>query len=334
MINLCASFVETLMCVSKNEFSFSGMDKRMITQVQKFRSPKSGYLLLYFEDGAYEIIHSNHSLLPSGFDYESTKIKSEIMMKPGFEALVLSKSEFESDLKLHERRLTAKLDLVKPSLDDSFGFLDKTTEVASGSEISPNLSSQVSNESESSLNRNSQMPPGDESDSDGDTVILDPEDQPKTNVSDSNSQLITMLRQQTVAIKKQLNVQKSILNELKSLKKFVKGKGERCKPKENVAPVMYNDTDLAILGHRNLDPSQYGVFLARHLFNDQELSSNMLFPKRSTSRPPLSPNRSRKFVEAVANRFDDEAIEEATKAVNSLGNDLKKGRRKRKIEEM
>ena len=75
---------------------------------------------MYFEDGAYEILHSNHSLLPSGFDYEDVNIRSEIRMKPGFIGIVLAKSTFESDLKLYERHLSSRLYNGTPGFDDSF----------------------------------------------------------------------------------------------------------------------------------------------------------------------------------------------------------------------
>ena len=87
------------------------------------------------------------------------------------------------------------------------------------------------------------------------------------------------------------------------------------------------------MGSKNLDPSQFGVFLARFLFTDDDIEKKMLHPKRSSSRPPLSPSRSKVFKEAITNRFGREAMDEAVRAVNSLGNDLKKGRRKRKLAE-
>lgn len=300
-------------------------------------SPVKGYLLLYFEDGAYEIISSNHTLLPSGYDYGSSSVRDEIRMKPGFKAIILAKSERKDDLRLYERRLSQKLDNEKPKFDDSFGFMEKSTNLSQAtSEESTDMSLTASDE-------NPKQTPEEDSD---DTVILSCTEQEKTDNEDHSTSFLdisqttakhdlktlSVLKQNAILMKKQLQTQNEILKQLKSIKRLMKGKGEM-KMREDVEAVIYEGTNLATIGHRNMDPSQFGVQLARHLFSDDELTSNMLFPKRSSGRPALSPTRSEKFYEAVKSRFrEEEAVAEAARSANSLGNDLKKGKRKRKCD--
>ena len=93
---------------------------------------------------------------------------------------------------------------------------------------------------------------------------------------------------------------------------------------------IFNGQNVTTLGDKNMDMSSYGVMLARRMFTDDEIKSSMLFPTRSTARPSLSPTRSQIFREAVTARFGDEDIKEAVVAVNCLGNDLKRGKRKRR----
>ena len=66
-------------------------------------------------------------------------------------------------------------------------------------------------------------------------------------------------------------------------------------------PVLFADTNLTSIGYRNLSPRNYGLLIARRLWSDEELKSQRLRPRRSGGRPPLSPNRTTSFEEALKN---------------------------------
>ena len=82
-----------------------------------------------------------------------------------------------------------------------------------------------------------------------------------------------------------------------------------------------------------MQPSVYGETIARKLFTDNEMEKAMLFPIRAGARPPLSPTRVELFRDAVIARYgadNEDALSTAVSAVNQLGNDLKRGRRRRR----
>ena len=222
------------------------------------------------------------------------------------------KSVDKYDLEVYKNRLIKRLDKGNIDLNDSFGFLKSST----------NESFEPESDSESECDENVANKENDQS-HDSKLCSLPAE-------SDQMQNLILLeLKKQNSLLQVQITLQKKIFSEMKSIKKKLKPQLET-EPKVNPTPVMYSNVDIASLGSRNLDASQFGVLLGRHLFSDAELEAEMLFPQRSSSRPSLSPTRSNLFLEAVTNRFDKEAVVEAARAVNCLGNDLKKGRRKRK----
>ena len=100
------------------------MEKRKHIEVQTFGNSPSGYLLLYFGDGGYEIIHSSSTLIPSNLRYETIEEKTDIILRHGLHAKVLIKSESEKDIQVFQRRLMNKLDVETVPLDSSFRFLD------------------------------------------------------------------------------------------------------------------------------------------------------------------------------------------------------------------
>lgn len=309
-------------------FSYStGMEKRKHIPVLRFQN-SSGWLLLYFDDGSYEKIHSSSSLLPVNTKYDQVEELSTLTLRPGFQAKVLMKSSNEKDLEIYQRRLTKTLDDKKIPFDSSFAFLD--TSVNQSEAVSSDLSTDapyeppVDPETESVINESI-------------ASILSENENSKRELTGSGSDEPTnlLILQELQKISKLLKDQcvnhSAILKEMRSIRKRMQ------KPSieavADVAPVFFQDVDVASMGSKNLDPSQFGVFLARFLFTDDDIEKKMLYPKRSSSRPPLSPSRSKVFKEAITNRFGREAMDEAVRAVNSLGNDLKKGRRKRKLAE-
>lgn len=286
------------------------MEKRKHIEVQKFENRSSGYLLLYFEDGGYEVIHSSSSLLPSHLKYETIDEKSTITLRQGYRAKVIMKSESEKDMHVFQRRLAKKLDEEKVSLDNSFRFLDESVGEAT---------------SDASFGNSS----------DDETVILENHSEPDASNATENEPtnlVLCELKNISAIMRKNQCFFEKIYQEMKRIKKRLDAR-TTAETNEKISPVLFNNTDVARLGHNNMDPSQFAVCLARHLFSDEEIERNMLFPKRSSSRPPLSPNRSNILKNAVMSRFREDCTEEAYRAVNCLGNDLKKGRRKRKRDE-
>lgn len=127
--------------------------------------------------------------------------------------------------------------------------------------------------------------------------------------------------------------QKSILRELKYIRKNKSSGLPKSSNSGPITSVMFNGIDLTLLGHNNLEPTIYAELIARRLFTDEEMSKCMLFPIREHgARKPLSPTRSSIFKRAVQSRFrdDEDALKSAISAVNQLGNDIKRGRRKRR----
>lgn len=99
-------------------------------------------------------------------------------------------------------------------------------------------------------------------------------------------------------------------------------------------PVLFNGQNLVTLGSKNLDKSNFALVLARRLWSDDELKTYRLLPKRSkTGRPEFSPTKTQLFINASCNRFniepDSEELTMMARAVNQLGNDLVKDKRKR-----
>ncbi|MEL7524031.1 MAG: hypothetical protein AAGJ80_20820, partial [Cyanobacteria bacterium J06553_1] len=72
---------------------------------------------------------------------------------------------------------------------------------------------------------------------------------------------------------------------------------------DSADPVMYAGKDVTKIGRSNLDHTQYAVYLVRSLFRDEELVGKSIFPKKITSRPPLSPRRSSVVSDAIRSRF-------------------------------
>lgn len=289
--------------------------KRSRKVTDKFAFADDGYVLLLFDDSSYEILHSNSSLFSHETKYSDLREKQKITLRPGFNAVILMKSVDKYDLEVYKNRLIKRLDRGNIDLNDSFGFLKSSTDE----------SFEPESDSESDCDENVANK---ENDSENDRT----HDSKVSSLPEKNDQMQNLilleLKKQNSLQQVQITLQKKILSEMKSMKKIIKSPLET-KPKVNPTPVMYSNVDIASLGSRNLDPSQFGVLLGRHLFSDAELEAKMLFPQRSSSRPPLSPTRSNLFLEAVTSRFNKEAVVEAVRAVNCLGNDLKKGRRKR-----
>lgn len=274
-------------------------------------------LAIYFffkEDGKYDTLSTNSLLLPNGFEYEDAEPKEMYRLKPGINARLLAKSTDEADIKRYQILLEKRLQLNRTLnvTEESLNFFNSVDE--------DDDERQVATE-----------PAPDENSTDiGSAPTLS---QQSENDSCSNAAILRQLQSNEKCLKLSLKVQEKIYQELKLCRKHLT-KGDRSlllPPSANdMKEVHFEGQNVTILGDKNMDMSSYGVTLARRLFSDDEIQSAMLFPTRSTARPSLSPTRSQIFREAVTARFGDDDIKEAVVAVNCLGNDLKRGKRKRK----
>lgn len=288
--------------------------------------------MIYFEcDHMYDILCTNSTLLPIDFDYEKVGPKDTIKIKPDLVGTLIAKSEYSKDMEIYKRRLEKKLhedeDFVVAN--SSLGFLD--TSVAAPSESSPADGAKPDDSSEDEMNTSTALIAA--------STVSEPiqtqRPTQKASVEDQYSKLDAILAKMNDNQKMKRDLLKttvSIYKELKALRKLLTKGAEEKAEKPCTTPVFYRDTNLSVMGHNNMAPSIYGELIGRHLFSDEELSTFMLFPVRESARKTLSPTRSNVFKDAVLARFgDNDSLKCAVAAVNQLGNDLKRGRRKRKV---
>jgi len=70
----------------------------------------------------------------------------------------------------------------------------------------------------------------------------------------------------------------------KKIVKLLKGQGRptSAPPLIDGEAVYFNDENLVQLGSNSLDPSNYGLLIARKLFSDEELAKGMVGKKRES----------------------------------------------------
>ena len=317
-------------------------EKRTRKETNKFAEVNPiGYLLFFFKDDkSYELLTTNSLLLPPTFDFDNAQTKDSFKLKHNIDARLLAKSTDEADIKRYQRQLEKRLQQNKPLnvTNESLNFFhndsqDKemtdeethqsTDEIEVEETFNEQDTSEVNDRTESEIDGT-----GDHRPLHKNTFVSSSD-----NGSASNGAILHQLQLNAKYLKSSLRVQEKIYNELKMCRKHLTkdGRSRFAAPSPQKVPVvMYKGENLTKLGDNNMDMSLYGVTLARRLFTDEEIMSAMLFPQRSTARPSLSPTRSQIFREAVTARFGDEDIKEAVVAVNCLGNDLKRGKRKRR----
>ena len=291
------------LAIPSTKHFFFQSSSRGTKKIEKYKEKSSGFLLLHFSDErTYEVLSSHSTLLQNDFSFDTCVEKDEVLLKPDIRARIIAKSLIEKDMEVYKNRLERRLTKGDMNVStDSLGFLNLT---ASCADDSVDESLEVGTEESPSCGgaENENMSPATRS------VSLD---------------------EQVQLLRRIAEGQDIIVKELKKLRKNLK---EDTSPARNLQPssVFHNGVDLVKLGHNNMDSSRYAVKLGRALFTDDELTSNMLYPKRSTGRPPLSPDRSVLFKRAFLERFpDSEDLEVGINAVNYLGLDLKKGKRRR-----
>lgn len=272
------------------------------------------HLLIYFdEDKSYEILCSNSCLLPIDFNVKSVRVKDKIFVKPGLLGLLIAKSDTYRDMEIYKRRLEKKLDEGVNVANSSLNFLNNS----------------------SSCEQQTPEDVGADMDSDHDTIsVIDTvsKNSHECNVSYNCCKTCHNLGQsQNELLARILKTQNGIIKQLKKSPKpnhSIDGNYDVSK----MQSVYYQEENLTLSGNPRMPPSMYGQCIARKLFSDDELANSMLFPVRETGRRSLSPSRSDIFKRAVSARFNDDqdAIQTSISAVNQLGIDIKRGRRKRK----
>ena len=291
---------------------------RIRKPVEKYgEEPGSGYILVYFmKEHKYDIILSSSTLFPHGFSFNDCRPKQTVCMKPDITARIIAKSIFEKDMEIYRTRMERKLRETE-NIDvstDSLNFLNQTVK----------STSEEVDEDDDTLSVHSL---GDE------TMSMAMSSQSQSEVSHQSVSVVcpteTGTSEEATWLRKLADNQSVMIKELKKIRKSLSKNNEVVR---NLQPssIFYKGMDLVTLGRNNLEPSRYAAKLGRALFSDEELQQGMLFPKRSTGRPSLSPSRSSIFKRAFQERFpEEEEMEIGVAAVNCLGNDLKKGKRKR-----
>lgn len=328
----------------------SSNGKRLVKHNDKFSEKSVGYILCFFScDQTYKVFSSNSMLLPLDFSYNDVSIKDNILIKPDMDGVVLAKSLLLSDMTVYQERMVAKLEQQKSKLnvmDNSLNFLNNSDYLCEKDKSTSALPDDKDDEEECSRSGSGSGTDSD-SDSDLETVAvtqlspqlsrvskLKSKITPVPSTVPNSDQLLSAILQQNKLLRDQLKVQKKIYLGVSKLRKdFNKKRTVAIPLVENVDPVMFGETNLAHLGNRSDDSATFAINVARHLFSDNEMVVGMLFPKRNRkdARPPLSPTRSNLFKTAIKARFGNDEIhlETAVYAVNILGNDLKRGKRKR-----
>ena len=265
---------------------------------------------------------SNSSLLPSTVDVDQLEPKDKIPIKPDLVGQVVAISEFFKDMEIYKRRLVKHLDSGADLANTSFGFLDVSTSSSQTFHVREDSTLELEDSTQSPSSNDYTV---EESESDG-------------GKSTGTLKMYTCctvchdLKRREIQLLKEMKENER--KHHKDMKRLLSNKmKENATPLSELQSVFYNEENLTVHGSANLPPTLYGERISRKLFSDEELCDYMLFPVRETGRKPLSPTRSQIFKEAVYARFpknQDEAFRSATAAVNQLGIDLKRGRRKRK----
>lgn len=297
--------------------------KRVILPPKRHGSPF--HILFYLpEEHKYIELSTASTLLPKTFDLNQAKPLEAVSLKDKvtdgvINSYYLYHSNDKDDISLRRERLQRMI--------DSGRHIDK----------------------DSSLNfLNSSFCEGDSQLTDADSLPSGVENSVATNAShqriDDQGETKHLLMTLNNNIVENTNLQKEILKELQKCRRNTsrilnslntdKGRKEP-QPPESLAcePEVYEGFDLTELKPHNMDLSAFGLKVARKLWTDDELATCRLLPRRDTGRKnSLCKEKSEVFRRAIMKRFhfvDEEDIIPAVTAVNQLGSDLSRGKRKR-----
>ena len=301
--------------------------KRHISPPRPFVSPV--YLLFYIRDEKkYITMSSTSTLLPKNFHSTKVKEKEVIQLKYSnsfVSAMYISQASTLDELHLKQTLMTKHLDEGGSiDLDSSLGFLRPNIIYEPGL---PGASGEPISVHEADENRNCL----------NDSMVSESHEAISRTENTSQENSIPLL-------KESIKLQKQILEELVRFRRQEARRWRRSMRDAHVEPPvdqvegnfeeeMYNGKDLVKIKPFNMDISQYGTKVSRILWTDEELSEGRLLPRRSTGRSgTLSPNRTLIFKRAVKKRFhlsEDEDLSPAITAVNQLGSDVNRGKRRR-----
>ena len=322
------------------------MEKRICKEYVKYQENVTGYILFYFvSDTTHEVLSTNSLLLPSDFNYDNARVKDTVILKHDVEARIVAKSFDKADILLFQKLLERRIERSEGQLnvtDDSFNFLNQSIpEVESRQEISQRTVDSDSSREESEIEDDTQTQgPNNKgvlhkcAESGALDGALDYPASTNDKIDRLTDAVFKYFERRERYEKQSLKIQQQIWKELRYMRKASEKKDDTPIDPHTLEPVLYEGKNLTAMGDRKMEPTVYGQLIARELFSDKELEESMLFPVRDGGRPALSPKRSELLRTALTNRFqDDNAVADAIASINQLGNDLKRGRRKRKANE-
>lgn len=316
-------------------------NKRHISPPRPFSSPY--FVLLYIADEhKYVVISSASTLFPKKKNLNSVKPLEKWTIADGafsFEAYYLCHSNSEEEIKIKRGRLQRHID--------------------SGKQLDSNTSLRFLNESFCSAG---DFEKGTATENNGTTAVETttateqeiseielpvPENVPDITLFDVNSEVFTTLndKMSTLVSLFEANneIQSEILKEVSKMKRILHRQlqSETQKPisrvdnleLENSEPVLYNGVDLSRIKPNNLDLTNFSLKVARILWSDEDLKHHRLLPKRAIGKrqESLSPVRTELFKRSVKTRFgeDEDLLATAVAAVNQLGSDISRDKRRR-----
>jgi hypothetical protein len=254
------------------------------------------YLIYFFEGQTYSILPAVSTLLPQNFNHRDAKVKDNILLRGGIAAKIIKISDNKKELTdaqiLLENKLCASGSKVFDASQDSLGFLDNNVST-DGEEIDPRaqLFGNAVDDSETMSNNDVSVQLKDS---------VAPKDLSNENLVKQVQKSNSYLREIKTLLVENNKYQKRILQSSKSNTIAV------VEDLNAVQPVMFGETNLVTLGHRNLDCNNYSLLVARKLWTDDEIKSHMIGKKRAggAGRPEFSPTKTGLFNEAIKRRFN------------------------------
>lgn len=290
-------------------------------KIAPYKATQLHYVLFFLrEENKYFVISSASTIYPKDLDIDAVKVLQQFKLKDSltsFPAIYICHSESKSEMETKMSKMQSYIESGRTiDADSSMRFLRESFNLSPAKEQSVDITESPESDCEPSGSQCMQVPsPG---------------------ISDA---ILKAIERGNSLLEEILKEQRKLRRNL--VKKCHADQKDRTENSDEVPavlePVMFEGVNLTSLASRNLCPSNFGLLIARKLWSDDELKSQRLRPQRSTGRPPLSPNRSVIFEQSVLARFPSagaDALSEATAAINQLGNDLKSGKRSRKMLEM
>lgn len=339
-------------------FKMSQFSKKRVLDARSLIAPLSQpiYFLIFFpEEGKYEVLSSVSTYFLPGTNFTLILEKSTVTLRGGVTGFCLAKSHDLKKLQTKQSRLEVKLG--KENLDienDSFTFLnstvynnsivtdvsDVTCEVLSPSDdydisdLALNSNNiQCNSGKKAKARASASVESGNEF-----NIIPTNIDEPMHDKSATTTSVLILqeLQKLNKTAKSIFLTQEKMLKQITKIRRDGAALHTAAVPTTRPEPVMFGEINLAELGPRSLDVTNFALTVARKLWSDDELKLGMVSKKRvNRGRPPLSPLRTSLLFDSLKSRFklDDngDELEEACRAINQLGNDINSGKRKRNV---